>query len=243
MGRNLPVVSAFNPRLNNFQIYYMPDILFDDIRIEREKRFYMFQFPQPFRMFSSAPYGGGTGKSERYINRTVERNYSRNPQEEIPEFLAGNSISKENTCVTLTACNIMNADIVSSDDGEFPIMLSVTAGISNALSIGSSGFERPGTINIALISDADLDGSSALNLFSGLTEAKSQAMNDMGIKDRTTGKRAPGTSTDTVSIFLSGSGRHSAYGGRLTEIGRAASLMVYDSVIRCLSNDCTEGMQ
>ncbi len=213
--------------------------MIEDISIDRGESFYLFRFPYPFRKYSSAPYGGGTGHSTGYLNRTVPSDYKCDPVTDIDEFLMKNGMNYTGLTATLTACRVENAIIERKESSTPPMMVSVTGGSSNALSIGSKGFSSQGTINIAVISDAHMDDASALNLFMAITESKSQAMNDLGIKDRTTGKAAPGTSTDTVSLFLSGNGPRYRYGGRLTDIGRETSMMVYSAVKASLISDCT----
>ncbi len=226
-----------------FKLKYLSNVkdieLIDDIRIVRGESYYMLSFPSLFRKFSSAPFGGGTGYSNGYLNRSVPKDYRSDPVSETLEFLRKNSIEPTGLTVTLTACKIENA-IIAKEEDEIQVLISVTGGSSNALSIGSSGFESPGTINIAVISDAEMQDDAAMNLFMGITEAKSQALSDLGIRDRKTGKYAPGTSTDSVSLFLSGDGKRFRYGGRLTQIGQIASVMVYNAVKASLTKDCTE---
>lgn len=214
--------------------------MIEEISIVKKDTFYMLRFPHPFRKYSSAPYGGGFGSSVGYINRSVPSDYKGDPVAETDAFLVKNGIESSGLTVTMTACRIENAIMEKRESDGLQLIAAVTGGSSNALSIGSSGFGSIGTINICVVSDADMNDDAALNLFMGITEAKAQAMNDLGIRDRITGKPSPGTSTDTVSLFLSGDGKRFRYGGRLTKIGMAVSMMVYGAVKSSLSADCTE---
>ena len=212
--------------------------LFDRLRITRSDRICMIDFWKPLRKYSSAPYNGGTGYSYGYINRTVDQNYNFDPDLEIPVFLKEHGLDEHAYTVTLTSCVISNAILLERKLSSGSIFLSLTAGVSNALSIGSDGTGGQGTINIALVTDIGLDDAAAMNLYMSVCESKSQLLNDMDIRDRMTDQRVPGTSTDTISIFVGNEEERSKYGGRLSEIGKVSSFMTYEAIRKALKSDC-----
>jgi adenosylcobinamide amidohydrolase len=192
--------------------------------------FYSLDFDKPVTAISSAPFNGGFREIKRYINRQVPIDYNHDPVDEIGSFLDQNKFSRENCVVTITACDIENALIQEISNDEIYILISMTACFANALSIGGNGMNIPGTVNIAAFTDYGLSAAGGLNLYQSMIEAKSQAFNDFGIRDRTTGNPSPGTSTDTTSLFLVQAENGSNYGGRLTEIGKRVSLAVYNGL-------------
>lgn len=198
--------------------------------IERHADYYLIRFFKSMRRFSSAPYNGGTGESIAYANRHVERNYCSDPEIEIPQFLGRNNIDEKGITVTLTACPVWDFVLIEDNIGDSFLTSAITAGSGNALSIGSKGSEGNGTVNICVLTDLPLSDSGTLNLFQTIVEAKAQAFNDLGITDRKTGKISPGTSTDTVSIFVASQGNDIEFGGRLTDIGHRISLTVYENI-------------
>ena len=198
--------------------------------IERHADYYLIRFFKSMRRFSSAPYNGGTGESIAYANRHVERNYCSDPGIEIPQFLGRNNIDAIGITVTLTACPVWDFVLIEDNIGDSFLTSAITAGSGNALSIGSKGSEGNGTVNICVLTDLPLSDSGTLNLFQTIVEAKAQAFNDLGITDRKTGKISPGTSTDTVSIFVASQGNDIEFGGRLTDIGHRISLAVYENI-------------
>jgi len=202
----------------------------------RGEDFYFLDFNEPVNAISSAPFNGGFKKIERYINRQVPLDYNHDPVEEIGSFLDERGFPREKSLVTITACDIGKALLQKFSDGDIFILISITACFANALSMGGSGFNTPGTVNLAVFTDYKLSAAGALNLFQSIVEAKSQAFNDFGIRDRTTGKISPGTSTDTTSLFLTLSEGGSNYGGRLTEIGKRVSMAVYNGLKPIHSN-------
>jgi adenosylcobinamide hydrolase len=197
----------------------------DRFTLVEKPGYFSILFDQPARMFSSAPFNGGTGYCSLFINRHVGIDYDHDVESECRIFLQGNGISEIGTTITLTAADVSKRKMYVSDDRS--VFLAVTAGMSNALSIGSLGFQMPGTVNIAIVTDMPLSDSAALNLMQSTTEGKAQAMNDAGVRDMKTGMPAPGTSTDSISIFITNPGKLEKYAGRLTDPGRTVSVEVY----------------
>ncbi|KAA8923216.1 MAG: hypothetical protein F6Q11_01220 [Thermoplasma sp.] len=190
---------------------------------------YLVQFECDVRSISSAPYNGGCGLRRRYINRHVNNNYASDVKVEVEEFLMLKGIPDSGTVVTLTAADISKYVRMSKRVGDWYIDLFLTAGLDNALSIGNR-YGKPGTINIAVITDMPLNQSAMVNLIQSIVESKAQFMNDHDVRDIRTDRRAPGTSTDTVSIFVTTAEEKLEYAGRLTDAGYYTSMMVYNAL-------------
>lgn len=214
--------------------------LLERLRIRRSKKAFLIDFWKPLRKYSSAPYNGGMGYSCGYLNRTVDQNYNYDPELEIPEFLRNHGLYGQLYTVSLTSCIVSNAITLERKISSGSIFISVTAGTTNSLSIGSDGRVGQGTINIAIVTDITIDDDGAMNLFMSVCEAKSQLLNDIGIMDPVTGRSAPGTSTDSVSLFVGNEEGRSKYGGRLSEVGKAASIMTYETLRKALERDCRD---
>lgn len=214
--------------------------LLEKLRIKRSEDTFLIDFWKPLRKYSSAPYNGGIGYSCGYINRTVEHNYNSDPELEIPKFLMNYGLYDQLYTVSITSCSVSNAITLERKLSSGSVFISVTAGISNALSIGSDGTVGPGTINIALVTDVTIEDDAAMNLFMSVCEAKSQLLNDTGIRDQVSGRSAPGTSTDSVSLFVGNEEGRTKYGGRLSEVGKAASTMAYETLRKALERDCRD---
>jgi len=110
----------------------------DRFTLVEKPGYYSILFDQPARMFSSAPFNGGTGYCSLFINRHVGIDYDHDVDNECRIFLQGNGISEIGTTITLTAADVSRRKIYLSDDRS--VFMAVTAGMSNALSIGSLGF-------------------------------------------------------------------------------------------------------
>ena len=206
--------------------------------IVNSKDHYLLRFWKPLRKYSSAPFNGGVGFASRYINRHVPLDYNHEPELEIKEFLKANRYPAKETTVTLTSCETGKASHSLLNQDSFFVHISVTAGKENALAIGSDGAFAAGTVNIAVVTNATMDDSASLNLYQSIAEAKCQAFNDSGVRDRVAGVNAPGTSTDSISIFVGNEGESFTYGGRLSKIGKLASVEVYHMVLKQIQSSC-----
>ncbi|PYB68240.1 hypothetical protein DMB44_05240 [Thermoplasma sp. Kam2015] len=192
--------------------------------------YYLIDFEHDVKALSSAPFNGGFGFRSRYINRHVDHDYRGPVRTEVENFLISNKMDERGTVVTLTAAAVTKYVYMSKNiNGRF-IDLFLTAGFDNALSIGNP-LGKPGTVNIAVITDISLNASAMVNLMQSIVEGKAQFMNDAKILDARTGKPCPGTSTDTVSIFVADLEGNVEYAGRLTEVGYYTSMIVYNSLM------------
>ncbi|WP_010917051.1 adenosylcobinamide amidohydrolase [Thermoplasma volcanium] len=201
-----------------------------------ENDYYMLKFHSEARKFSSAPFNGGVGRAKAYINRTVNLDYNEEVISETKEFLARNKIEENGTVCTLTAVDVNTHVVAKKYLDTNSLIVYITAGFDNTVSIGNvKGMH--GTINIALLTDFPLSDAGVLNLFQTIVESKAQFMNDAHVTDRATGKVGPGTSTDTVSVFVFNDEKTINYAGRITAIGHEASLMVYNSLLKINENN------
>ncbi|MGC8609111.1 MAG: adenosylcobinamide amidohydrolase, partial [Thermoplasmata archaeon] len=168
-----------------------------DFYLSESDDHYAIFFNRSARKISNAPYNGGIGTASIYVNRHVGIDFDRDPVEDTRNFLKNMGYSISDAVVTLTAVDTSELVQKESSYDRFFIRTYCTVGTGNALSIGSYG-QPHGTINICVLTDIPLSDSAALGIFQTVVESKSQAMNDLGIVDNATRKRAPGTSTDTV---------------------------------------------
>ena len=206
--------------------------------VERPE-FYMIQFQEPARMFSSAPFKGGAGRCSAFINRHVDIDYNHDVESECSRFLREYMIDENETTVTLTAADVSKRKTFFNEDGT--VFIIATAGLNNALSVGSIGYRSAGTINIAVVVDIPLSDSAAINLIQSSVEAKSQAMNDASVRDITTGGPAPGTSTDSISLLITDHGKSEKFAGRITPHGRIISMEIYRMVMSFAKEELESG--
>ncbi|MFC4103467.1 adenosylcobinamide amidohydrolase [Paenibacillus xanthanilyticus] len=187
---------------------------------------------------SSAVYGGGRGRADHFVNRKVPLSYNeRDPVLDLGAMIRGRDYKADSTVGLLTAAKLTHASVVEAAGDRFNALCISTAGIGNA---ARAGVERPvfpayaaGTINTFIFVDGHMSEAAMIGALITATEAKAAALQDLDVLDPLDGRQATGTTTDSVVIAVSQSGRFKAshaYCGAATSIGNLLGRMVYDTV-------------
>ncbi|MFJ4868082.1 adenosylcobinamide amidohydrolase [Streptomyces sp. NPDC088757] len=146
------------------------------------------------RMVSSAVLGGGVGAREWVVNAQVPPGYDRlDPVAHLRELASGAGLSGPGVGL-MTAASV--ADRRHAVDGGAHAV--VTAGIgvrgwAAAPGVGGVAVPRPGTINIVVSLPVPLTDAALVNAVATATEAKTQALVELGAD-------ASGTPTDAVCV-------------------------------------------
>jgi len=201
----------------------------------------------PLRVLSSALVGEGFGRVRHFANFHVGKHYDgHTPNEDLAQWLLAQGLPLTSVAM-MTAVHLTNACVVSRPLGNLPngVMALVTAGVGNAVDISVSNQDDPrlvlratpkvGTINTFVFLDAQLTDGALVNACLSATEAKVQALRQVGVKDPYSGTPATGTSTDSVSIAATQRGDATPYAGSGTLLGRALGEAVYQATLGSLS--------
>ncbi|MFD3997764.1 adenosylcobinamide amidohydrolase [Streptomyces sp. NPDC058548] len=146
------------------------------------------------RMVSSAVLGGGIGEREWVINAQVPPGYGRlDPVAHLRDLAAGAGLTGAGVGL-MTAASV--ADRCHAEDGG--VRAVVTAGIgvrgwAAAPGAGGVTIPHPGTINIIVSLPVPLTDAALVNAVATATEAKVQALVELGAD-------ASGTPTDAVCV-------------------------------------------
>ncbi|MEW5658489.1 adenosylcobinamide amidohydrolase [Streptomyces cinereoruber] len=146
------------------------------------------------RMVSSAVLGGGIGEREWVVNAQVPPGYDRlDPVAHLRELAAGAGLPGPGVGL-MTAASV--ADRRHAVDGGAHAV--VTAGIgvrgwAAAPGVGGVAVPHPGTINIIVSLPVPLTDAALVNAVATATEAKTQALVELGAD-------ASGTPTDAVCV-------------------------------------------
>jgi adenosylcobinamide amidohydrolase len=137
----------------------------------------------------------------------------------------------------MTAAKLTHASIQGLDGDRFRLLCCATAGTRNAARAGDPratySAYAPGTINISLFVDGRLTESAMAGAIVTATEAKSAALQELGVTERETGRIATGTTTDAIAVCVSqrtGWGEPHAYAGSATSIGCSIGEAVFRAV-------------
>ncbi|MES2951804.1 MAG: adenosylcobinamide amidohydrolase [Pseudomonadota bacterium] len=169
---------------------------------------------------SSSFFGGGFRRVRHILNANVSKDYSSNTPGADLRAIATRCGVQDPFVGLLTAVPLRKARLVCSEAGGIRVGVLTTAGVGNATSAGVSPpyISTPGTINTIVLLDAKLTRAAMLNAIITVTEAKTAVLHEMDIRTPD-GLPATGTSTDTVTIAMTGCGPSQPYAGPATVLG------------------------
>jgi len=155
--------------------------------------------------------------------------------------------SPESTAMLFTGANMDNLAVVKKSFKEMAVTALVTAGVeSNAMRMGAdtglfyepdskAKSDKPGTINILLLTNMQLSAQAMSRAIITATEAKTAAMQDMDIRSAYSapGHQATGTGTDNI-IVVEGAGNPIESSGGHTKMGELMARAVHEGVQRAI---------
>jgi len=165
--------------------------------------------------------------------------YIREVKEKIAKHLG---VAPEEVSMLATAADMDNRAVVVKEFKPFVVVAIVTAGAkTNALRTGVDegkyieGMEPQGTVNIILLTNAQLtDGAMARAIITA-TEAKTAAFQDLNVPSSyTKGAQATGTGTDNIIVVTGTNGPRVSYTGGHSKIGELIGKAVYEAVVDAL---------
>jgi adenosylcobinamide hydrolase len=189
----------------------------------RELPVLLWRLQSPMRTVASSPHGGGLGLRRWVLNAQVPPSYSRrDPDLHLRQLgvsmgLAGRGVGM------LTAADVSDYE-VAWEEG---LSASVTVGLGHPVMAASGDRGRQplvGTINIVVLLPERLSDPALVNAVATATEAKSQALFELGL-------RATGTATDAVCILCPDSGRPHSFGGPRSPWGSRLARAVHKAVL------------
>ncbi len=199
-------------------------------------------FNKPWKSLSSAYFNSGFVKARSILNMHVPKNYDhKDPEGDIRRTIEKLGLP-EPVIGMMTAVNIENVAVVNKEDeeGKLAVTAIVTAGISNAATVG----ERPrfpsleGTINVILLVDGNFSIGGLVGSVMVATEAKTAALKELDIRsfsmDSTyalSTNLASGTTTDSVTISCTGKGEMINFNTTGIEEGRLIGFAVKEGIL------------
>lgn len=235
-----------HPQLATPQMALLPDTVVADNCVTLEQFTVKSQYvhlhtDKPLRTLSAALHNPGFGWFRHFLNRTVDEHYmSDDAHTEMKNYIANEQLPIEQTVAMMTAVDVQHAVIRRYTNDENEIFVMVTAGVGNAVDAARGHLhaepQRVGTINLWVIINGELSDESFMQAMMTTIEAKVKAMQDGEIYDTHTGTIATGTSTDSVLIAATQSGRKYEYAGTITAIGKLIGRGVYETMLIALDD-------
>jgi adenosylcobinamide hydrolase len=189
----------------------------------------VWRLAEPVLAISTAVLGGGLGPAGWVVNATVPMSYDRDdPAAHLGEIAAGLGLTGPGVGL-LTGVDV--ADVVAATDGGVRLWATVGLGAPIQAAAGKAeggkaeGGARAGTVNVVAWVPHRLSDGALVNAVATVTEAKTQAIRDLGLA-------ATGTATDAVCVLCPLDGPVEPYGGPRSRWGeplaRAAHRAVRD---------------
>jgi adenosylcobinamide amidohydrolase len=156
----------------------------------------VWRLAAPVVAVSSAVLGGGVGECLWVINASVPMSYGRSdPATHLREIAAHLGLRGPGVGL-MTGVDV--GDVISGEDGE--VRLWATVGLGAPIQaaaepeFGESEAAHAGTVNIVAWVPRPLVPGALVNAVATITEAKAQAIRDLGIE-------ATGTATDAICVL------------------------------------------
>lgn len=183
----------------------------------------VWRLPEPVLAISSAVLGGGIGECNWLINASVPMSYDRDdPADHLREIAAGLRLSGPGVGL-LTGVDV--ADVVAADDDGVRLWATVGLGapIQAAADAGAMA-PHAGTVNVVAWVPQRLSDGALVNAVATITEAKTQAIRELGLA-------ATGTATDAVAVLCPPAGPVAAYAGPRSQWGERLARAAYRAVL------------
>jgi adenosylcobinamide amidohydrolase len=186
-------------------------------------------FGEELRTLSSAVVGGGLAHARAWLNAQVPHDYARTDPDEHLRELVDRLRLPQPTIGMLTAADVGRA----TRHERASARVTATVGIGQPLAAAGRLPRRVpsvGTINVLVMSDADLGDAALVAAVQTATEAKAQALADARIPALNHTGNATGTATDSIVIACP-TGGTTRFAGPATTAGADIAQAVHAAVL------------
>jgi adenosylcobinamide hydrolase len=185
----------------------------------------VWRFDCPLRVAASAPHGGGLATRRWIVNAQVPSSYARRDPDHHLRKLAVSLGLPGHGVGMLTAADVRSF-ITAADEG---VEVVATVGLGEPAWAAAPRSEArvpvrlAGTINVVALLPVRLSDAALVNTIATATEAKSQALFELGVP-------GTGTATDAICIASPADGRAESFGGPRSRWGSRLARAVHDAV-------------
>jgi len=234
--------------------------LYGNVEVERKEKIIIVKFLSPHRIISTCRCDGGISEDKTYIynhqgcephghHMKAFPSVNQLAPNEFRQFVCERYGLPPEKCHTLgTAANMNNAAIVSEKFRELEVAAVITGGVeTNAGRIGDPApcyehngvyesligpaLPEAGTINTIICINRELTPGALVRTVMTATEAKTAALQELGVPSRYSDGLATGTGTDQIAVAcmlgtgvpLTGAGKHTKLGELIGRVVKAAT--------------------
>lgn len=182
----------------------------------------VWRLADPLLAISSASLGGGIGVRHWVVNATVPMSYRRDDPDAHLAALA-RELGLDGPGVGLLTAVDVSEVVTAADRG---VRTWATVGLGDpiwAAAPPADGRVPAGTVNVVVCAPVRLSPAALVNAVATATEAKAQALWELGVP-------ATGTATDAICVLCPPDGPAAAYGGPRSEWGARIARAVHAAV-------------
>ncbi len=225
--------------------FFTGENLMPGVRLARTAELVHVSFTRPHRALSSAVLNGGYCHASDFLNVRVAK-HSPSPLED--PALTLQRISDQLQCSgmtvgMMTAASLASLRVVCETISGETLAVLVTTGLDNARRAGDpaehSSLEvlptNRGTINVAIVTSAQVADEALVEMIVVATEAKVAVLHELQVTSPISGQLATGTGTDAIAIFAGHGSQRARFAGKHTLLGERLAVMVMQ-VIRSSVN-------
>jgi adenosylcobinamide hydrolase len=189
----------------------------------RDEPVLVWRLPEPALAISSAVLGGGIGPCGWVINGTVPMSYDRDdPADHLAGIAAGLGLSGPGVGL-LTGVDV--SEVVATEDAGVRLWATVGLGVPiRAAAPAETITPYVGTVNVVAWVPVRLSAGALVNAVATITEAKAQAIRDLGWD-------ATGTPTDAVCVLCPFLKNEEEYAGPRSTWGARLARAAYQAVL------------
>ncbi|MDQ3944641.1 MAG: adenosylcobinamide amidohydrolase [Actinomycetota bacterium] len=181
-------------------------------------------FPTPLRVVSSAPWGGGLGLRRFVLNAQVPPGYTRHDPDAHLAAIARTLRLDGPGVGMLTAADVAAACTTAAEGVEVVATVALGHPIRAAAPAEDGRQATAGTINVIALLPVRLSDAALVNAVATATEAKVQALGDLGFD-------ATGTATDAIAVACPAGGAPEPFGGPRSLWGSRLARAVHAAVV------------
>ncbi|MCP4578817.1 MAG: adenosylcobinamide amidohydrolase [Deltaproteobacteria bacterium] len=205
-------------------------------------------FSRPHHVISSAVLNGGMVHASHILNLKVPKHSkpSESPEATLTDYCAASGWQGTAVCM-MTAASMDSLRITRESKQDVDVIVLVTSGLSNPRRVGdraeyremTAETEEVGTINTIAMTSAILTQSAMVEALMIATEAKSAALQELGIRSSVSNHIATGTGTDATAVVAGHGPGKIRYCGKHVLFGEVLGRLVMDAVSSSIAWDLT----
>ena len=190
----------------------------------RELPVLVLRLPATMHAVASAPHGGGLGPRRWVVNAQVPASYGRrDPDRHLAKLAVSLGLPGRGVGM-LTAADVSRFATMTDNGVDAMATVGLTHPTLAAAPHSPGPVGAVGTINVIALMPERLSDAALVNAVATATEAKVQALRDLGID-------ATGTATDAVCILCPTEGHPHAFGGPRSIWGARLARAVHGAVL------------